>query len=89
MTTTNMAAAMPAPVGQPQPRRLPGPAGPPGTAGPPGLPADAVVLSNVSKRYGRRRGGVEALTGVTARFPRGSFTAVMGLSGSGKSTLLQ
>jgi putative ABC transport system ATP-binding protein len=89
MTTTNMAAAMPAPVGQPQPGRLPGPAGPPGTAGPPGLPADAVVLSNVSKRYGRRRGGVEALTGVTARFPRGSFTAVMGLSGSGKSTLLQ
>jgi putative ABC transport system ATP-binding protein len=89
MTTTNMAVAMPAPVGQPQPGRLPGPAGPPGTAGPPGLPADAVVLSNVSKRYGRRRGGVEALTDVTARFPRGSFTAVMGLSGSGKSTLLQ
>ena len=48
----------------------------------------AVVLRNVSKRYGRRP-GVAALAEVTARFPRGSFTAVMGLSGSGKSTLLQ
>ena len=85
MTTTNVAFAMPAPVGRPQPGRLPGAAGPQGTAQP---PADAVVLSNVSKRYGRR-GGVEALADVTARFPRGSFTAVMGLSGSGKSTLLQ
>ncbi len=50
--------------------------------------SDAVVLSNVSKRYGRRP-GVDALSEVTARFPHGSFTAVMGLSGSGKSTLLQ
>jgi putative ABC transport system ATP-binding protein len=55
---------------------------------PGGGSADAVVLSNVSKRYGRRH-GVAALNDVTARFPRGSFTAVMGLSGSGKSTLLQ
>jgi ABC-type lipoprotein export system ATPase subunit len=55
---------------------------------PGGGSADAVVLSNVSKRYGRRH-GVPALNDVTARFPRGSFTAVMGLSGSGKSTLLQ
>lgn len=55
---------------------------------PGGPSADAVVLSNVSKRYGRRR-GVTALAEVTARFPRGSLTAVMGLSGSGKSTLLQ
>jgi putative ABC transport system ATP-binding protein len=46
-----------------------------------------VVLTSISKRYGRR--GVAALADVTARFPRGSFTAVMGLSGSGKSTLLQ
>src|SRR5690349_7112944 len=55
---------------------------------PGGGSADAVVLSNVSKRYGRRH-GVAALNDVTARFARGSFTAVMGLSGSGKSTLLQ
>jgi putative ABC transport system ATP-binding protein len=49
---------------------------------------DPVVLTNISKRYGRRH-GVLALNNVTARFPRGSLTAVMGLSGSGKSTLLQ
>jgi putative ABC transport system ATP-binding protein len=85
MTTSNLAFAMPAPVGRPQPGRVPGSARPQGT---PGAPVDAVVLSNVSKRYGGRR-SVEALTDVTARFPRGSFTAVMGLSGSGKSTLLQ
>ncbi|MGO9584033.1 MAG: ATP-binding cassette domain-containing protein, partial [Acidimicrobiales bacterium] len=29
------------------------------------------------------------LQGITASFPRGTLTAVMGLSGSGKSTLLQ
>jgi putative ABC transport system ATP-binding protein len=55
---------------------------------PDGGSADPVVLSNVSKRYGGRH-GVPALNDVTARFARGSFTAIMGLSGSGKSTLLQ
>ena len=48
----------------------------------------AVVLDGVTKRYGRRH-PVMALTQVSAEFPRGSFSAVMGLSGSGKSTLLQ
>ena len=52
------------------------------------LTHDAVELISVSKRYGRRRRGVEAMQEVTASFPRGTFTAVMGLSGSGKSTLL-
>jgi putative ABC transport system ATP-binding protein len=47
----------------------------------------AVELEEVSKHYGRRH-GVVALQEVTAHFPRGTFTAVMGLSGSGKSTLL-
>ena len=32
---------------------------------------------------------VHALRGVTARFEKGSFWAVMGSSGSGKSTMLQ
>jgi putative ABC transport system ATP-binding protein len=73
MTATNGPSALPAPAD---------------LVPPDGPPADAVVLSNVSKHYGRRR-GVTALTDVTARFPRGSLTAVMGLSGSGKSTLLQ
>ena len=47
------------------------------------------MLDGVTKRYGRRRGAVVALDGVSLSFPAGSFTAVMGVSGSGKSTLLQ
>ncbi len=52
------------------------------------MPA-AVELRAVTKRYGSRRRGTHALDSVTAEFPRGTLTAVMGLSGSGKSTLLQ
>jgi putative ABC transport system ATP-binding protein len=48
-----------------------------------------VVLDAVTKRYGRRRGAVPALEGVSLTFAAGSFTAVLGVSGSGKSTLLQ
>jgi len=47
---------------------------------------DVVSLDSLYKTYD---GGVTALDGVTASFPAGSFTAVMGPSGSGKSTLLQ
>ena len=47
---------------------------------------DVVSLESLYKTYD---GGVTALDGVTASFPAGSFTAVMGPSGSGKSTLLQ
>ncbi|NMO50086.1 ABC transporter ATP-binding protein [Actinoplanes sp. TBRC 11911] len=47
---------------------------------------DVVRLESLSRTYD---GGVTALDGVTAAFPAGSFTAVMGPSGSGKSTLLQ
>lgn len=49
----------------------------------------AVELQSVSKHFGRRQHGVSALHAITAGFPRGTLTAVMGLSGSGKSTLLQ
>jgi putative ABC transport system ATP-binding protein len=63
------------------------PLSPADVTGPP--PAEPVVLDAVSKRYGRRRHGVQALQDVSVTFPRGSLTAVMGLSGSGKSTLLQ
>jgi putative ABC transport system ATP-binding protein len=48
-----------------------------------------VVLDDVTKRYGRGRGSVTALDGVSLSFAASSFTAVLGVSGSGKSTLLQ
>ncbi len=47
---------------------------------------DAVRVESLYKTYDN---AVTALDGVTAAFPAGSFTAVMGPSGSGKSTLLQ
>jgi putative ABC transport system ATP-binding protein len=51
----------------------------------------AVALHAVSKLYGKSRHDtqVAALREVTAVFPAGTFTAIMGPSGSGKSTLLQ
>ncbi|MEV0430623.1 ABC transporter ATP-binding protein [Micromonospora sp. NPDC050495] len=48
----------------------------------------AVRLDSVSKEYGSGKNAVRALDAVTAGFPRGTFTAVMGPSGSGKSTFL-
>jgi putative ABC transport system ATP-binding protein len=48
----------------------------------------AVRLDGVSKEYGSGKNAVRALDGVTAGFPRATFTAVMGPSGSGKSTFL-
>ncbi len=53
------------------------------------VPGPPVVLADVTKRYGRRRGAVPALDRVSLSFAAGSFTAVLGVSGSGKSTLLQ
>ncbi|MEV4015114.1 ABC transporter ATP-binding protein [Nonomuraea angiospora] len=49
----------------------------------------AVHMQAVRKTYGSGPGAVTALADLTAEFPVGSFTAVMGPSGSGKSTLLQ
>ncbi len=40
------------------------------------------------KVYGEGAAAVRALNGITAEFPQGRFTAIMGPSGSGKSTLL-
>jgi putative ABC transport system ATP-binding protein len=50
---------------------------------------EPVQLWSVSKTYGTGGNTVVALDRITAGFPAGSFTAVMGPSGSGKSTLLQ
>ena len=47
-----------------------------------------VELREVTKRHGRGAAAVVALDAVSARFERGSFTAIMGPSGSGKSTLM-
>jgi putative ABC transport system ATP-binding protein len=52
-------------------------------------PRAPVVLQAVTKRFGRGRGAVTALDGVSLSFPARSVTAVLGVSGSGKSTLLQ
>src|SRR5436305_3344571 len=44
--------------------------------------------AGLTKIYGAGEAAVWALDGVTAEFPRGRFTAIMGPSGSGKSTLM-
>jgi len=54
---------------------------------PPGSPMAARVV-DAAKVYGTGDAEVRALDGVTAGFPAGRFTAIMGPSGSGKSTLM-
>jgi putative ABC transport system ATP-binding protein len=50
--------------------------------------AAAVQTHDLVKVYGSGPAQVRALDGVTAAFPVGELTAIMGPSGSGKSTLL-
>ncbi|KPM50781.1 ABC transporter [Frankia sp. CcI49] len=45
-------------------------------------------VHDLARTYGSGTGSVAALSGVSAAFARGTFTAVMGPSGSGKSTFL-
>ena len=49
----------------------------------------AIEIEDLAKVYDMGEEKVHALRGVTARFEKGSFWAIMGHSGSGKSTMLQ
>ena len=49
----------------------------------------AIEVEDLTKVYDMGSEQVHALRGVTARFRKGEFWAVMGSSGSGKSTMLQ
>ncbi|HEU5270720.1 MAG TPA: ABC transporter ATP-binding protein [Jatrophihabitans sp.] len=57
-----------------------------------GIPSGGVAVAarmiDAIKIYGTGATTVRALDGITAEFPAGQFTAIMGPSGSGKSTLL-
>jgi putative ABC transport system ATP-binding protein len=48
----------------------------------------AARAADAVKIYGKGDAAVRALDGISAEFPAGMFTAIMGPSGSGKSTLL-
>ncbi len=56
------------------------------------LPAQSsgpiVTATDLYRRYGEGEAAVDALAGVSTRFERGRFAAIMGPSGSGKSTLM-
>lgn len=46
-------------------------------------------LTDVRKRYARRRGPIDALAGLDLDIDEGEFLAIQGSTGSGKTTLLQ
>lgn len=52
-------------------------------------PGDAIVTRSLSKFFGRKDAGVEALRDVSLRVRTAQFVTLVGPSGCGKSTLLQ
>ncbi|SHM95652.1 ABC transporter [Streptomyces yunnanensis] len=54
----------------------------------PERPGAVVAADGLTKVYDEGETRVMALAGVSARFLRGEFTAIMGPSGSGKSTFM-
>jgi putative ABC transport system ATP-binding protein len=52
------------------------------------MSASIVTATDLQRRYGEGEAAVDALAGVSTRFERGRFAAIMGPSGSGKSTLM-
>ena len=55
------------------------------TTPPPAAASDAVVVSGLAKRYGRR----EAVRGLDLAAPRGAVTAILGPNGAGKTTTVE
>jgi NitT/TauT family transport system ATP-binding protein len=51
--------------------------------------SDGIAVENVSRTFSTRRGGVEALAGMSLRAERHEVVAVVGPSGCGKTTLLE
>lgn len=48
----------------------------------------AIILSDISRSYGKRAAKVEALRSINLEIARGEFVVICGPSGSGESTLL-
>lgn len=60
----------------------------PSEQGPPVIPAPAVLLEGIVKRYPVGDSEIEVLHGISLRVEQGEFVAIVGPSGSGKTSLM-